>query len=141
MNIFIASYTPPEHEDDLFMSAHATREDAVRAVEADAKDNGNFDGWRWGNGVEVRNEKSENVNAFMPWDSDDIDTEGHYDIEEVRLHGAVTVRIDRFRCWSKTDEFIASSERRCVDGKVFVAALIGVEDHPKPPRRRKAVRA
>ena len=157
MNIYLVFYTRPEAEDESFLSAHATFESARKAAETDATDAGQTlakklpkrpslgkpDEWRWGiadgrKNPSICGDGQENPNILTDWT--DMDDSGRYEITTVPLLGAATILIDRFRQWNKTADFTVNAERRCVDGKIFRACLVGVEDHPRPQRRRKAVR-
>jgi hypothetical protein len=46
-------------------------------------------------------------------------------------------RTDQMRIWNATPEFIANTTMHAPEGKIFVVQIIGVEDHPRPRKRRR----
>lgn len=150
MTIYLVFYTKAEDDEEMFLSAHVDEAGAQQAAWDDAKEQGfitdNVSGagnWRWGvadrRNPDVSGDGLENSDILSDWDGDLADA-GQYQIHAVPLHGAETRLMDRFREWVVGPDFVANTERRCVDGKIFVAALVGLRDHPRPGRR-KAVRS
>lgn len=127
---FVVFYSRPESdEDEAFLGVHVTFDSARKAVEADAAEQGYVEGFRWGNGRAILNEKTEDPLIFAAWDEDDINAHGSYHVVETPLHGG---RDDRyiFRRIHFPSEFVQyicydslEQLRRAVRGHVEIMQL------------------
>ena len=53
--------------------------------------------------------------------------------------GFALYRVDQMRVWRATAEYIANTTCHAPEGKMFVVQIVGLEDHPRPRRRRRKV--